>query len=914
MKKRLFVYLTVLGGVLQAFSAFGQTPYWWDNPLGYPRFHRVVTTGIIANQMITAEGSHAQFVTAVVDVPNDYEATLTKSIWVQVSWQVTQGTGELITGVNQHRIMWLNGLTNQCPATPRESYPAPDGQGYLTDMGVFSPEAPYTMGRELSYEPITPQPECERLEIRFVVDNNSRLEYQIEVQTVCLSLDWGDAPDNLTAFPDYPTLSTSNGARHVIIPNLRLGNLTDAEGDGQPSANADGDDVAVSDDEDGLTDPLPLTILLGTVPALHVSVSTPQPTTQATVAGWIDYNHDGIWDNATERAVATITGSGNVTLTFPTVPSGYTGPSYARFRLSTDATSVANATGIAPDGEVEDYLVNITPATYDWGDAPENMTSYPSYPVRLANNGARHLILQGLYLGIDADPEQDGQPDAGALGDDNANTGSVDDETGVATASLNLIVGVAPVVPVNITATMAGTVYISGWIDYNGNGQWENSEWASANRSGSGSVNLVFPVVPINSVSATFARFRISSNASQISLPTGQADDGEVEDYPATISTQQNLDFGDLPEPQQPGPGNPRYPTTLAWNGARHVITRGLYMGQTADPDAEIDGQPSSDASGDDNAVTDDEDGILVPNTQLVFREGQAHTVNVTVHTPGNMTVYVNGWVDYDVDGNQDANEIAQGTFTGSGNGNVALNFPALPNGMGGRSTYARFRLSSDQAAISIPSGLAPDGEVEDYMAQLEVPVELTAFAAVYNNGGVLLEWTTQTETENMGFDLYRSESADGAFKKINSTMVPGAGSSQISHDYSYVDQNISGGRTYYYKLADIRYDGITTYHGPINVQVPVAMNLLLQNYPNPFNPQTKISFKLVEASQVELAVYNLQGQQVRNLASQSLPAGEHTMVWDGKDENGGVMPSGVYIYKLKSNNYEESKRMELIK
>ncbi len=914
MKKRLCFYLTMLGGVLQALSVFAQTPYWWDNPQGYQRFHRVVTTGIIANQTTTAEGSQAQFVTAVVDVPNDYEASLTKSIWVQVSWHVTQGTGELITGVNQHRIMWLNGLTNQCPATPRESYPAPDGQGYLMDMGAFTPDAPYTIGRELTYDAITPQPECERLEIRFVVDNNSRLEYQIEVQTVCLSLDWGDAPDNLTAFPDYPTLSVSNGARHVLIPNLRMGSLTDAEGDGQPSANADGDDVAASDDEDGLTDPLPLTLIIGTTPAVHLSVTTPQPTTQVTLAGWIDYNHDGNWDNTTERAVATLTGSGNVTLTFPQVPTGYAGPSYARFRLSTDAASVANAAGIAPDGEVEDYLVNITAATFDWGDAPENMTGYPSYPVTAINNGARHLVIRGLYLGVDVDPEQDGQPSAGAIGDDNNNTGSSDDETGVNLASLNLTVGVAPVVPVDVTSALPGTVYVSGWIDYNGNGQWENGEYASANRSGSGSVNLVFPVVPANSVTATYARFRLSSNVSQITLPTGQADNGEVEDYPVMISPDHNLDFGDLPEPLQPGPGNPRYPTTLAWNGARHVVTRGLYMGQTADPDAEADGQPSSDASGDDNAVTDDEDGILVPNTQLVFRENQPHTVNVTVHTPSNMTVYLNGWVDFDVDGNQDPNEIATGSFTGSGNGMVALNFPALPTGMGGRNTYARFRLSTDPTAISLPTGLAQDGEVEDYMAQLEVPVELSAFSAVYNSGGVLIEWTTQTETENMGFDLYRSESVDGAFTKINATMIQGAGSSQISHDYSFVDQNISGGRTYFYKLTDVRYDGITTFHGPISVQVPVAMNLLLQNYPNPFNPQTKITFKLVESSQVELAVYNLQGQRVRSLTVQTMPAGEHTIVWDGKDENGSIMPSGVYIYKLRSNNYEESKRMELIK
>ena len=83
---------------------------------------------------------------------------------------------------------------------------------------------------------------------------------------------------------------------------------------------------------------------------------------EATLSGWIDYNNDGAFDNATERAQAAVasgTNGGTVTLTFPTVLGGFTGTTYARFRLSTDAAA-ANATGAASDGEVEDYLATIT--------------------------------------------------------------------------------------------------------------------------------------------------------------------------------------------------------------------------------------------------------------------------------------------------------------------------------------------------------------------------------------------------------------------------------------------------------------------------------------------------------------------------------------------------------------------------
>ena len=74
----------------------------------------------------------------------------------------------------------------------------------------------------------------------------------------------------------------------------------------------------------------------------------------------------------------------------------------------------------------------------------------------------------------------------------------------------------------------------------------------------------------------------------------------------------------------------------------------------------------------------------------------------------------------------------------------------------------------------------------------------------------------------------------------------------------------------------------------------------LLQNYPNPFNPETKIRYQLQEAGQVRLAIYNLLGQQVRTLVNQNQISGSHTVVWDGRDDAGEVVTSGMYFYKLK--------------
>lgn len=88
----------------------------------------------------------------------------------------------------------------------------------------------------------------------------------------------------------------------------------------------------------------------------------------------------------------------------------------------------------------------------------------------------------------------------------------------------------------------------------------------------------------------------------------------------------------------------------------------------------------------------------------------------------------------------------------------------------------------------------------------------------------------------------------------------------------------------------------------------------LSQNYPNPFNLETILSFSLPHAAEVELAVYNILGQKVRRLITAKLPAGYHTISWDGRNESGGVAASGLYFYRLSVGEFSETKKMMLIK
>lgn len=109
--------------------------------------------------------------------------------------------------------------------------------------------------------------------------------------------------------------------------------------------------------------------------------------------------------------------------------------------------------------------------------------------------------------------------------------------------------------------------------------------------------------------------------------------------------------------------------------------------------------------------------------------------------------------------------------------------------------------------------------------------------------------------------------------------------------------------------------DGTYKYSKVVEAGVakPTAFKLE-QNYPNPFNPETRITFSMREAGSVNLSVFNLKGQLVRELTARNFGAGVQTVTWDGKDNNGKVMPSGTYLYKLRVNGFEITRKMEFVK
>jgi len=379
--------------------------------------------------------------------------------------------------------------------------------------------------------------------------------------------DRGDAPAS------YGTLNADNGPNHLLSRGLFIGLPPDSEPDGQPSADATGDDSIAGNDE-ALFYQFPAGPFL---PGDTFSVTAPvfnQTGANALLCGWVDFNENGVFDNAgaasgsstnAERAcgrvannlVSTGTNPDTVTLDF-VVPADFAGAAgnggvFARFRITSDWASSAAASplGAAANGEVEDVLFDVETTPFDYGDL-DNV-----YGTLRSSNGARHVIDSGatLRIGNAVDSEANGQPDGLATGDDN--NGS-DDEDGVTFPDS---VGADFVYTSTVTAANSSgdDALLCGWFDFandldfsnNPNTSTTSADPQAASATDSGERSCV--LVPAGTSGGTFQvswtipesargnsgllpfRYRLSTDPAMFApstlLPIGSYLDGEVEDY-----------------------------------------------------------------------------------------------------------------------------------------------------------------------------------------------------------------------------------------------------------------------------------------------------------------------------------------------------------------------------------------------
>ncbi|MCU0664346.1 MAG: GEVED domain-containing protein [Myxococcota bacterium] len=348
-------------------------------------------------------------------------------------------------------------------------------------------------------------------------------------------LDFGDAPDVAGSDSFYPTLLAHNGARHAVHAHgCFLGKEVDDELDAPTSNPGLGDDLTDLDDEDGVS----LTaVVAGETNLVNVWLTCAGLSAKPVLQGWIDFNGDYDWDDAGEQIfVNEPLSDGMNTLKFDAPVSERELSTFARFRLSSSQN--LGTTGLAPDGEVEDTAVRILlSGQADYGDLPQDARD-PGYQTTRDNGGPYHLIAKGVQLGEAVDAEPDGQPSAKADGDDNADK---DDEDGIAGSDKELIFKTGKNI-LSVSAVCEGlvaTCWLQAWIDLNRDGDFEDTNETiiadSKLSTGEHEVGFSLPTLGPGLSYETFLRVRFSTLAGL--PPSGFAPDGEVEDYPVTITS-----------------------------------------------------------------------------------------------------------------------------------------------------------------------------------------------------------------------------------------------------------------------------------------------------------------------------------------------------------------------------------------
>jgi len=211
------------------------------------------------------------------------------------------------------------------------------------------------------------------------------------------------------------------------------------------------------------------------------------------------------------------------------------------------------------------------------------------------------------------------------------------------------------------------------------------------------------------------------------------------------------------------------------------------------------------------------------------------------------------------------------------------------------------------------------------------LPVLLTSFNVEIVSNGVLLEWITQSEINNAGFEIWRSIGAPDAFEFLDGYQykenLQGSGNSNSKREYTYLDKTVFPNRIYYYQLMSISFNGEREVFGPLKIEIPSSLPLtanqfqLLQNYPNPFNPSTTIPIEINRFDALnmndrmwELGIYNVLGELVRKFYLGKLSVGRHEILWDGRDEKGNLLPSGTYVAILRHGEKQFTRKMLLLR
>ena len=504
-------------------------------------------------------------------------------------------------------------------------------------------------------------------------------DYLFKVYDELPLMDFGDAPDAA-----YGTDLASDGPRHTLS-DVFLGAGVTVESDSTNNA------TGTADSDDGIH------FLSALSPGNSSDVEV--TSTGGVLEYFFDFDADGAF--SAEESFSTIVGTGTDVISVPVPITAVQGTTFGRFRLTT--TGGYGPNGFADGGEVEDYQVSIRDVSGDVlvDDFDDANVFDPVWALTTTGANAWTVVTSGS----DSAPNHAFIQNVSSVSDATLTSESFTIADGQQLKFRNLYntentfdggvleISIAGAAFQDILA--AGGSFVTG--GYSGTIDTRFGNPLSGRQAWTGDSSTYIDTI-VNLPSAATGqsvqfRWRMGTDSSI-------SDDGWHIDSITLESDGVAADFGDAPA---------GYPVTLANNGAAHA-TSSVFLGTNFD--TESDGQASSSADGDDNGGTDDDDGVTFPASV----SGGPTTISVFASETG----ILNAWIDTNDDGEwtDDGEQIVRDIALAAGANDIEIDVPELATAA---LRNLRFRFSTQSALAT--TGLAPDGEVEDYQLNILPPV-----------------------------------------------------------------------------------------------------------------------------------------------------------------------------------------------
>ena len=240
--------------------------------------------------------------------------------------------------------------------------------------------------------------------------------------------------------------------------------------------------------------------------------------------------------------------------------------------------------------------------------------------------------------------------------------------------------------------------------------------------------------------------------------------------------------------------------------------------------------------------------------------------------------------------------QVVRGVFAGGGGVRSGSNWSYDTVGQTG------IAAESSGGSFAVKSGFW-------YVAEISstVDVAFAAFDCRYDGEAVILSWIARADSPFDGFHVYRRGQGEERFSRISEELLP------AESENEYIDESILPGKSYDYCIGAV--EGNEEFRSfTLSISLPSKSLTLSQNYPNPFNPVTTIKFYNPRQEHMTLTIYDIGGRKIRSLIDADKGTGWHAVQWDGTNDSGNSVGSGIYYYRLTAGKQVLTKKLVMLR